>query len=130
MASHGLRVVVAAGVLAILLIAGSFTPLPGPMYLLDAVLLVLTFGVPAWWIGGPMDVVRAWPSLLAWVAALTAVWDVASAAIANRAFFSEWWLVYPTSVVFFSALYLFQGWVVQLSVRRGPSRKARRSSRP
>ncbi|MEJ2184424.1 MAG: hypothetical protein P8Z36_00630 [Gemmatimonadota bacterium] len=120
MPSHRPRVLLAAGILAVLLVAGGLTPLPRRVFLLDAVLMVVAFGVPAWWIGGPEDVLRAWPRLLAWVLALTAVWDLASATITDRAFLSEWWLVYPSGVIFFSALYLLQGWAVRIITRERP----------
>ncbi len=130
MASRRPRLSVAALLLSALLIAGGLTPLPRRLFLLDAVLLVLAFGVPAWWIGAPGDVVWAWPRLLAWVVAVTAVWDLASAGMADRVFLSEWWLVYPSSVIFFAALFLLQGWLARISARRGLSRTARRSSPP
>lgn len=130
MASHRARLAVASVVLAVLLIAGGLTPLPRRMFALDAVLIILALGVPAWWIGEPMDVIRAWAPLLAWVIALTAMWDVASAALTDRAFFAEWWLVYPSSAVFFAALYLFQGLAARIITRREPSRRARPSSPP
>lgn len=129
MAGRGTRVIVAATVLLVLLIAGVLTPVPRAVFLLDAVLMVLAYGVPAWWIGRPKDVMQEWPLLAAWVLLLTVAWDAASAALGDRRLLSEWWLVYPSSVICFSALYLFQGWAARL-VTRLLAGRARPSSPP
>ncbi|MEJ2216969.1 MAG: hypothetical protein P8099_10170 [Gemmatimonadota bacterium] len=122
MAGRGARVVVAATVLLVLLVAGWFTAASRAVFLMDAVLMVLAYGLPAWWIGHPKDVTRVWPVLLAWVLVLTVAWDAISAALGERPLLSEWWLVYPSSVIFFLALYLFHGWVAWVVTRRSSGR--------
>jgi hypothetical protein len=102
----------------LLLVAGALTPTPRRVLLLDAGLMVLAYGVPAWWLGHARAALRAWWAFLLWVLLLAVVWDAASASLGGRRFLSEWWLVYPASVLFFGALYAAHASVTHRLVRR------------
>lgn len=104
---------VAATLLALLLIAGYFVASPGDQgsfptaYLANAVVLGVTFWFPAMRLAAPRDLARQWSAILPWVLAWTLVWDlVTSGLLGTRRLFEEWWLVYPSSLLFFGALFL------------------------
>lgn len=59
-------------------------------------LLVLGFLVPALRVGRWSDIRDTWRWLLPWLVGLTVVWDALTALAGQRAFLSEWWLVYST----------------------------------
>ena len=113
------RGAVGASILAVLLIGGYFAASPDLSeavpadFVVDAVVLVLAFWFPAMRLSSPGEVLRSWKSLVPWLLAWTLVWDLASSGIiGERELLEEWWLVYPSGVVTFTALLLFHGWVV------------------
>ncbi|HKJ91692.1 MAG TPA: hypothetical protein VJ957_00935 [Longimicrobiales bacterium] len=129
-AARGTSLRLAGVLLAILLVAGGLTPVPPRVFVLDAGLLLLAYGVPAWWIHRPRRVLRGGWLLLGWVLPLTLAWDATSAGLGGRTCLSEWWLVYPSSVAFFAVLYLVHAWIVHAITTRARPRTARPSSPP
>lgn len=104
---------VAATILTLLLIGAYFVAAPGDQgalpgeYLLNAALLGITFWFPAMRLAEPRDLGRQWKSIGAWVLAWTVVWDVVTSGLLRaRSLFEEWWVVYPSSLLLFGALFL------------------------
>jgi hypothetical protein len=124
------RRAVAASILAVTLAGAYFAAsggdlgaLPG-IFLVNAAVLVLCFWFPAVRTRAPRDVLRAWRTLLPWLLGWTLVWDLASAGImGERDLFQEWWLVYPSGVLFFAALLLLHGYIVRRWSRPGSPRE-------
>lgn len=114
------RSAVAASILAALLLGGYFMASPGTVgampaeFVVNAVVLVLAFWFPAMRAAEPADVLRSWKTLLPWLVAWTAVWDLASSGIVGgRELLQEWWLVYPSGVMVMLVLLLFHAYVVK-----------------
>lgn len=119
------RHAIAASILVVTLVGAYFAAsvgdlgaLPGA-FLVDAAVLILGFWFPAMRIGSRRAVLRNWRSLLPWILGWTLVWDLATAGImGGRDLFEEWWIVYPSGVLFFTAMLLLHGTVVQRWSRR------------
>lgn len=114
------RGAVAASILGVVLVGGYFAASPGELavlptgYLLSAAVLVVAFWFPARRIGSLRELAAGWLPLLAWLLAWTLVWDLAtSGIIGQRELFEEWWIVYPSGVLFFAAMLALHAAVVQ-----------------
>jgi hypothetical protein len=114
------RPAVAASLLAVLLIGGYVASSQGAAgaptgaYIVSAVVLVVTFWFPAMRIGSPRELASEARPLALWIAAWTLVWDLTtSGLLGERALFQEWWLVYPSGLVFFFGLLALHAAIVR-----------------
>jgi hypothetical protein len=110
---------VAASILGALLVAGYMVASPAgsggslPEFALNAVVLAAAFWFPARRIGSLGELRSQWRAVLVWLVAWTLVWDLATAGVlAERALFSEWWIVYPAGVLGLGGLLVLHAAVV------------------
>lgn len=121
------RAAVAASILAALLVGAYFVAAPGeiagvpPGFVISGVVLVIAFWFPAMRLGRPADIAEGLLPLVAWLLAWTLVWDLATSGLTTtRTLFQEWWIVYPSGVLFFLALLGFHAFVVGRVETRPP----------
>lgn len=114
------RGAIAASILGVLIIAGYFAASRGDLgslptgYLISALVLAVAFWFPAMRIGSLADLRGAWRPLTVWILAWTAVWDLATSGIlGDREPLEEWWLVYPSGLLFFGALLALHAAIVR-----------------
>ncbi len=89
-------------------VPGSVSP-----YFVHVLGLAVAFLLPAQRIREPTDVVRRWALVLPAIVGGTLVWDALMAWLVPRHQFLEgWWLVYPSSLVFFGLLLALHGLLV------------------
>lgn len=114
------RGAIAASILGVLIIGGYFAASRGDVgslpvgYLISALVLAVAFWFPAMRIGSLAELRGAWRPLVVWILAWTAVWDLATSGIlGDREPLQEWWLVYPSGLLFFGAILALHAAVVQ-----------------
>jgi hypothetical protein len=119
------RGAVAASILAVLLVGAFFAAAPGGLrtpwgeFLLNAAILSVAFWFAALRVGGIRDLRDQWVRLAVWILAWTLAWDLATSGILmQRAFFQEWWIVYPAGLLFLSALLLIHAAILDWTGRR------------
>jgi hypothetical protein len=121
------RGAVAASILAVLLVGAFFAAAPGGLrtpwgeFLLNAAILGVAFWFPALRVGGIRDLRAQWVRLAVWILAWTLAWDLATSGILmRRAFFQEWWIVYPAGLLTLTALLLIHAAILDWTGRRAP----------
>lgn len=120
------RGAVAASILGAFLIGAYVAASPGGLraftgaFLLSAAVLALAFWFPAMRIASLAAVGRQWKGLVVWIVAWTLVWDLATSGILlRRAFFQEWWIVYPAGFLTLAGMLALHGAVMGWTTRRG-----------
>ncbi len=97
-------------------------PMGASTYLVHVIGLAIAFLLPAQWVREPTDVVARWRRVLPAILVGTVVWDALMTWVAPRHHFLDgWWLVYPSSLVFFALLLALHGvlvaWIAALQAR-------------
>lgn len=113
------RRAIAASIVGVLILGGYLAAAPGSLavpeaaYLISVAVLVPAFWFPAQRIGSARAVVTTWRPLVVWLLAWTLVWDLATSGVTGeRELFEEWWVVYPSGVLFLAGLLALHGAVV------------------
>ena len=102
-----------------MLTSGWFASRDPLWFTLNAVSLLLVYTVPALQIQSTEDIRRRWKGLLILMLVLTLAWDFFDARIRGvRPFLGAWYIVYPSSPMFFFGLF----WLHARLVKRLESR--------
>jgi hypothetical protein len=107
---------------AVMLISGWFASRDPRWFALNAVSLLLVYTIPALRIHDTADLRRRWKGLMILMLVGTLAWDYLDSQIrAVRPFLGAWYIVYPSSPVFFFGLYWVHARLAKrLELRRVP----------